>query len=195
MFEVIGFREGVLEFPNGRKVPYKIDSYEMTPHGTRLHISEIPGSRGISMLREYERRSRQWGIFCNHFGLNAVKTSPVKIERVIFNDPATVVIWSDNTKTVVKCQPGDVYSKELGLAMCISKKYLGNKGNFNEEFKKWIPEDFNEGLSIEEMKSLIRKHCRCHTCACCLLMNKERCYYKASDEEIITNYNTIKHLI
>lgn len=62
------------------------------------------------------------------------------IERVIFNDPATIVIWSDKTKTVVKCQPGDTYDHEKGLALCISKKLLGNKGNFNEVFKKWIPE-------------------------------------------------------
>ncbi len=25
------------------------------------------------------------------------------IEKVIFNDPATIVIWKDKTKTVVKC--------------------------------------------------------------------------------------------
>ena len=63
------------------------------------------------------------------------------IKKVIFNDPATVVMWSDGTKTVVKCQPGDVYSKETGLALCIAKKFLGNKGNFNEVFKRWIPEE------------------------------------------------------
>lgn len=62
------------------------------------------------------------------------------IERVIFNDPATIVIWSDNTKTVVKCQPGDTYDPEKGLALCVCKRFLGNKGNFNNEFKKWIPE-------------------------------------------------------
>lgn len=63
------------------------------------------------------------------------------IKKVIFNDPATIVYWSDDTKTVVKCQPGDVYSKELGLAMCIAKKALGNKGNYNEVFKYWIPKE------------------------------------------------------
>lgn len=67
------------------------------------------------------------------------------IERVIFNDPATIVIWKDGSKTVVKCQPGDEYSKETGLAMCIAKKYLGNKGNFNETFKKYI-EDYDSPL-------------------------------------------------
>ena len=62
------------------------------------------------------------------------------IKVVHFNDPMTIVIWEDGTKTMVKCQDGDVYSEELGLAMCISKKALGNKGNFNKVFRKWVPE-------------------------------------------------------
>ena len=69
------------------------------------------------------------------------KKSDSLIKKVIFNDPATIVIWSDNSKTVVKCQEGDTYDAEKGLALCIAKKYLGNKGNFNEVFKKWIPEE------------------------------------------------------
>ena len=64
----------------------------------------------------------------------------MRIKKVYFNNPMTVVLWEDGTKTMVKCQPGDVYSKETGLAVAIAKKALGNKGNFNEVFKKWIPE-------------------------------------------------------
>ena len=64
------------------------------------------------------------------------------IEKVIFNDPATIVYWKDGTKTVVKCQDGDVYDKEKGLAMCVAKKFFGNKGNFNKVFKKYIGEDY-----------------------------------------------------
>lgn len=60
------------------------------------------------------------------------------IKKVIFNNPATIVIWNDGTKTTVKCSERDEYSEEVGLAMCISKKALGNKGNFNEVFKKHI---------------------------------------------------------
>lgn len=63
-----------------------------------------------------------------------------EIKNVIFNDPATIVLWTDGTKTVVKCQEDDLYSEEVGLALCIAKKALGNKGNFNNVFKKWIPE-------------------------------------------------------
>lgn len=71
--------------------------------------------------------------------LNRIYGVPsVEIKEVIFNNPATIVKWTDGTKTVVKCQPGDDYNKETGLAMCIAKKYLGNKGNFNEVFKKYI---------------------------------------------------------
>ena len=31
----------------------------------------------------------------------------VSIRKVIFNDPATIVLWSDGSKTVVKCGPED----------------------------------------------------------------------------------------
>lgn len=73
------------------------------------------------------------------FNRSNAMTKP-EIVDVIFNDPATIVIWSDGTKTVVKCQVGDTYNKELGLAMCIAKKFLGNKGSYNEVFKQYIKE-------------------------------------------------------
>lgn len=64
-----------------------------------------------------------------------------EIKNTYFNDPVTVVIWEDGTKTMVKCQEGDVYSAETGLALCIAKKALGNMPNFNNVFRKWIPEE------------------------------------------------------
>lgn len=64
-----------------------------------------------------------------------------EIKDVIFNEPATIIIWKDGTKTVVKCQEGEGYDPEKGLAMAISKKALGNKGNYCEVFKKWLPEE------------------------------------------------------
>lgn len=60
-------------------------------------------------------------------------------EKVIFNDPATIVIWKDGSKTVVKCQKNDEYDPEKGLALCFMKKALGNKGNFNNILKKELP--------------------------------------------------------
>lgn len=49
------------------------------------------------------------------------------IKKVIHNEPATIVIWSDGSKTVVKCSPNDEYDREKGLLMCIAKKQYGSK--------------------------------------------------------------------
>jgi len=63
------------------------------------------------------------------------------INKVIFNDPATIVYWKDGTKTVVQCLKTDTYSKETGLAMCILKKLCGSKIKYNEIFEQWIGEN------------------------------------------------------
>lgn len=70
------------------------------------------------------------------------------IKDVIFNDPATIVFWTDGTKTVVKCENED-YDPEKGLAMCICKRVLGNKGNYYNVFRKWLPKEpeLNESLN------------------------------------------------
>lgn len=69
------------------------------------------------------------------------------IKKVIFNDPATIVIWADDTKTVVKAS-NESFDPEKGLAMAISKKVLGNKGNYFNEFKKWIPKVEDEPKEV-----------------------------------------------
>ena len=61
-----------------------------------------------------------------------------KVERVIFNHPATIIFWKDGSKTVVKCQQGDIYDKEKGFVMAYLKKLLGNKNEFNKEINKWV---------------------------------------------------------
>lgn len=68
-----------------------------------------------------------------------VKSEP-KIKKVIFNEPATIVLWTDGTKTVVNCQDGDTYDKEKGIALCFMKKIMNNKGNYNNIIKEWINE-------------------------------------------------------
>ena len=63
------------------------------------------------------------------------------IKNVIFNDPATIILWNDGTKTVVKVQDGDRFDPEKGLTMAIVKKLLGNQGNYYNELKKWLPKE------------------------------------------------------
>ena len=74
------------------------------------------------------------------------------IKNVIFNDPATIILWNDGTKTVVKVQDGDRFDPEKGLTMAIVKKLLGNQGNYYNELKKWLPKEEKVefgGVSIE----------------------------------------------
>ena len=82
----------------------------------------------------------------------------IKIKNVIFNPPATIVFWMDGTKTVVKAQDGDVFDSEKGLAMAISKKALGNKGNYCNELKKWLPKKETLGFcTMSEIVDSVRK--------------------------------------
>lgn len=83
---------------------------------------------------------------CCPMDLNRIdfSTNYFDIEKVIYNDPATIVFWADGTKTVVKCGEEDIYDYQTGLLMCIAKKAYGNKGKFNDILRKWIPEDEEE---------------------------------------------------
>lgn len=62
-----------------------------------------------------------------------------RISKVIFNGPATIVMWTDGSKTIVKCSEDDYFDKEKGLAMAICKKILGN--DFKKVFKEYVPEE------------------------------------------------------
>lgn len=78
-----------------------------------------------------------------------IKQTNFAIKKVIFNNPCTIVIWEDGTKTIVKCS-GEHFDAEKGLAMAISKKALGNKSDYYKEMTKFIPnrthnQSFNEG--------------------------------------------------
>lgn len=66
-----------------------------------------------------------------YFGIDNIKD-------VIFNDPATIVLWSDGTKTVVKCRDGETFDPEKGLALALAKKAMGNKYDYYEVFNKYV---------------------------------------------------------
>lgn len=77
---------------------------------------------------------------------NLTSKTALVIKKVIFNDPATIVFWTDGTKTVVKCQDGDEFDPEKGLAMAIVKKVFGNQSNYFNEIKKWTDKYYEEHL-------------------------------------------------
>ena len=82
------------------------------------------------------------GYLLRYFNPIRLTPSSFKYEKVIYHNPATIVLWKDGTKTVVKCDPKDTYDPEKGLALCFMKKALGNKSRaindilHKEEIKK-----------------------------------------------------------
>lgn len=93
------------------------------------------------------------------------------VKQVIFNNPATVVFWSDGTKTVVKCSENDTFDPEIGLAMAICKKAFGNTGAYNEVFKKWVLQTSEQGcaVSVDEMRCKLAEYCSSRLCSDCKL--------------------------
>lgn len=75
---------------------------------------------------------------------------PLMIYKVIFNAPATIVLWKDGTKTIVKAGKGEAYDPEKGLAMAITKKALGNEGNYYNVIRKWV-DDYTDKLIAEAL--------------------------------------------
>lgn len=98
--------------------------------------------------------------YCKSELLNTTKTN-IKpkiipdIKDVIFNYPATIVFWDDGSKTVVKCQDGDIFDPEKGLAMAISKKALGNQGNYCNDIKKWLPEEYESSRTSDAVEGIV----------------------------------------
>lgn len=75
-----------------------------------------------------------------------------EVREIRYNGPATIVFWEDNTKTVVKMQPGEMhYDPDKAFAMAVCKKLFGNKFNrhltkaqkayeksYEEKCEKWV---------------------------------------------------------
>lgn len=71
--------------------------------------------------------------------LNGVPTndSIPKIKDVIFNPPATIVFWEDDTKTVVKAQ-NEEFDPEKGIAMAYFRKCHGDKYEYYDIIRKYV---------------------------------------------------------
>ena len=65
---------------------------------------------------------------------------PTANVKIIINEKkkTTVAIWGDGSKTVVKCQPGDEFDAEKGIAMCFVKRSFNNRGCYNDWMREVI---------------------------------------------------------
>ena len=57
------------------------------------------------------------------------------IKQIFSNNPTTVILWEDGTKTISKCSDNDVYNVKRGIEICMIKKAFGMS---NQEYKRYM---------------------------------------------------------
>ena len=135
------------------------------------HIDYIEND-GTIHLREYATYcfSPEWIRLADKV---VARIKALGIERVLFNDPATIVFWTDGTKTVVKCRKGDKWDAEKGLAMACAKKLMGNREGYHKTLAKYYKKErvWEEEMDTEQIRAAVSRGCRftpgCDSCPCC----------------------------
>ena len=116
-----------------------------------------------------------------------------EIKNVIFNDPATIVFWADGTKTVVKCQEGDIFDPEKGLTMAITKKVYGNKGSYCNVIKKWCDPYHEKQKEKNDLVARIRDLGKKTSAALAALDMAEAAIVNAKEQEEKKHRNLCKY--
>lgn len=98
-----------------------------------LHLAEDTGyyswTEGmIESVIPQEQRSSLYDavnvMLKNMFNSRAQFSFVKAINKVIYNKPATIVLWADGTKTTAKCAEGETFDPEKGLVICALKKFV-----------------------------------------------------------------------
>lgn len=58
-----------------------------------------------------------------------------KPKKIIYNNPCTIVLWEDGTKTICRVQEGQEFSEYYGYLACLAKKIYGTNGGVDRRIK------------------------------------------------------------
>ncbi len=100
-------------------------------------FGNIWGDLEPTLLNESQGLKMEW---CEHESI-IPKLTTDNIKQVIFNPPATIVIFDDETKGVSKCHPNDEYDKMIGFAMAFTKGVFGSSTKLREFLAELDKED------------------------------------------------------
>lgn len=76
------------------------------------------------------------------------------IEKVIYNDPETIVLWNDGTKTSSRCDEKDKFNPEMGLTLAVLKK-ITSSDFVIRTLEDWTP---NKNQKEKTLKDVRREH-------------------------------------
>lgn len=132
----------------------KLSAADILRHVCRLQGERIPYNIYIPLKDKIDSllsktRNNYWTY--NHIdtSIKSYKTSDkFDIDKIIVSGPATIVFWTDGTKSVVKCQYEDDerFDLEKAIAMCFARKALGNENKYHKHIRKAVKmaEDYIE---------------------------------------------------
>lgn len=103
-----------------------------------VSASDLITTPDMIRRREVAYRSSRAAAYGLFTPVKKEKTLSMTIKKVIFSPPATIIIWDDNTKTIVKAQEDEPYDPEKGMAMCIAKHIYGDRGSYYNVFSEWL---------------------------------------------------------
>ena len=77
---------------------------------------------------------------CKKFNVTPPKTYEdcffvPKPKKIIYNNPCTIVIWEDGTKTICRVQEGQEFNEYYGYLACLAKKIYGTNGGVDRRIK------------------------------------------------------------
>ena len=115
-------------------------------------VIEILFRKNYSLKNDLELTNRE--LDAQHIKSIKQEKEMPKIKKAIFNDPATIVLWDDGTKTVVRCDRLDSFDPEKGIAMAVAKKAYGNTGKYNDILGRWVGISVDDDRTIAENDSI-----------------------------------------
>ena len=114
--KIVGLDSGIIRFNDFRGLSYEPSTIAYFELEGKLHLDELMNDGPICCSAYF---------------------TPKKIIR---NNRTTVVIWDDDTKTIVRCEPNKKYDVYEAFTAALAKKIFGN----NTKLKKVIKENFTE---------------------------------------------------
>lgn len=129
---------------------------------------DVQGYRCYAMNKEgrYGGELVQFKMLCTTEALeSAIGENPkVYITKVLYNNPATIVFWSDGTQTRNICPKETLYNPDTGLAFCVLKKFMGGDEMaklFNDWELKGCHNDKNHWVELKEVRKRHKENDKC----------------------------------
>ena len=137
----------IMNEKHARMNKFKKGMYVSTPKGRGYIVAFSYSTETIGVAIDgYPEGKLSWWdpmlMEVDYTRVNKVETNHLPaIKNVVFNDPLTVIVWADGTKTYVKASGEDTFDPEKGMALAIAKKAMENKYNYFETIREWIEKD------------------------------------------------------